>query len=235
MASIETYSGTGLLNHLEWVKNTLTSMHTFVNVVADEEHTPAQWYKLYYTTDSYLHLTTDSYFKCFAKNDSRNMNLTLFNLGNNSTTHNFEIVQSAKGDIMFRGNYNSSSLPSEGNFIFALCKCKHGVTGAESWCVLHPTNGDVNRAKYIAADDYRDAFYLFSTPGGSSGQEYWSGGYNPLIDQVLLEPLCAPSSSYIGENSYIVKFAKNAYYGDTIMGGKHYYFYNLFAMLDELT
>jgi hypothetical protein len=98
-----------------------------------------------------------------------------------------------------------------------------------------PTNAETNRVKYIVTDDYRDAFYLFSSPDNGSGQEYYSGGFNPLIDQVLLMPLCAPSSSYIGENSYFVKFAKNAYYGDTIMGGKHYYFHNMFAMLDELT
>ena len=233
MARIETYNGRGGTTLLEWMKDTLTDMHTFVDVIADEEHSPSQWYKLFYTNDSYLYLdASGQYFEIRAKNDTLGANHQLINAGTSGQGHPSEIVQSDKGDIMLRLAYNMNDIPGEGKFIFALCKCKHGITGAESWLVMKPRAQDINRLEYLVTDDYVDAKTISPSPTASTSSEYLAGGFNSAVNQTVLIPLCAPSSSYICENSFFVHLAKNAHYGDTLLNGKHYYFFNLFAMLD---
>lgn len=240
MARVETFSGTGLALK-EWLKDTLTDMHNFVKVEADPDN--GDWYDFYYTSDTYFrfYAKAGTNVSVTVKNDTAGINYELYSTSNASTNHVMEVVQSGKGDIFIRHSGDASVLESNSYFRFALCKCKNGITDAESWGIMVPWGNTTgagsnlyNMPKYFITDDFVNTSAVDPTDSDSGNDYYWyRGGFNPRINRVVLSPIMTPSSEYISVNSYEVDLAKTEHYGDTILGGKHYYFFRSFAMLDE--
>lgn len=239
MARIETFSGTGVALK-EWLKDTLTDMHNFVKVEEDTDN--GYWYDFYYTNDTYFRFyVTNNTIEVTVKNDTAGINYKIYNTSNGLQNQAVEVVQSGKGDIFIRHSGNATVLDSKLYFRFALCKCKNGITDVESWGIMVPWSTDTNNSgynmpKYFITDDFVETSTVDPTSGGGGTSYSWyRGGFNPRVNHVILSPIVTPSSEYISVNSYQVDVAKNEHYGDTILGGKHYYFFRSFAMLDELT
>ena len=241
MARVETFSGTGFALK-EWLKDTLTDMHNFVKVEEDTDN--GDLYDFYYTNDTYFRFkapNNGANVSVTVKNDTAGIDYEIYTTSSASTNHVMEVVQSGKGDIFIRHSGATDVLESTYYFRFALCKCKNGITDAESWGIMVPwgttySNSGYNMPKYFITDDFVDTSSVDAAGGGSGTYYYWyRGGFNPRINRVVLSPIVTPSSEYISVNSYQVDLAKNEHYGDTILGGKHYYFFRSFAMLDELT
>lgn len=225
------------------LKNYLVSIHTFVDVETDPEH--GYWHKLYFTNDSYIQINMDTsnsnnHFSIHVKNDTINLDLELFSGGYYHQQHRIEVVQSEKGDILLRAVGDSTILDATKYYCFSLCKCKHSLTSAEKWAVIVPWSTmnmspfyNYTSPRYIITDDYIDITTLAwrNDAGGTSSANQF--GYNDNARDVVLLPLWAPSSEYVCKNTYMVGLAKTPRYGDTVLGGKHYYFFDLIVMLDE--
>lgn len=244
MASVTllSHNGTEMRDAL---KNYLVSIHTFVDVETDPDN--GYWHKLYFTDDSYIQITMDSSgqnnkFSIHVKNDTINLDLELFQGGYYHQPHRIEVVQSEKGDILLRADSATTVLNATNKYRFSLCKCKHGITSDEKWAVIAPwsTEGsapyrEYTAPRYVITDDYMDIIQLAWNNGSGNSSSANLLGYNDYARGVVLLPLWAPSSEYVCENTYMVGVAKTQRYGDTVLGGKHYYFFDLIAMLDELT
>lgn len=244
MASVTllSHNGTDMRDAL---KNYLVSIHTFVDVETDPDN--GYWHKLYFTDDSYIQINMDSSnqnnrFSIYVKNDTINLNLKLFEGGYYHQTHLIEVVQSEKGDILLRADSVTNILSATNCYRFSLCKCKHGITSDEKWAVIAPWSSEgsssyrnYNAPRYIITDDYTDVTRLEWRNGSGNSSSANQSGYNDYARNVVLLPIWAPSSEYVCENTYMVGVAKIQRYGDTVLGGKHYYFFDLIAMLDELT
>lgn len=237
MARVETFSGTGFALK-EWLKDTLTDMHTFVKVEEDPDN--GYWYDFYYTNDTYFRFyVTNNTTSVTVKNDTAGIDYKIYDTSSGSQNHVVEVVQSGKGDIFMRHSGDADVLESTAYFRFALCKCKNGITDSESWGIMVPWESTYggsgyNMPKYFITDDFVDTHSVDPAGGGSGTNYQWyRGGFNPRLNRVVLSPIVTPSSEYISVNSYQVDLAKNEHYGDTILGGKHYYFFRSFAMLDE--
>lgn len=241
MARVETFSGTGFALK-EWLKDTLTDMHNFVKVEADPDN--GDWYDFYFTNDTYFRFyATNSTVSVTVKNDTAGIDYKIYDTSNASVNHVIEVVQSGKGDIFIRHSGDTNVLQSNWYFRFALCKCKNEITDVESWGIMVPWGNTAgsgvssyNMPKYFITDDFVETSTVDPNGGGSGNNYSWyRGGFNPRVNRIVLSPIVTLSSEYISVNSYEVDVAKNEHYGDTILGGKHYYFFRSFAMLDELT
>lgn len=217
----------------------LMQYHSFVRVETegDESDSHVTIKKLYYTENSYL--------KLWWKDNVTSINNVEFQMS--IVTPNFEFtniypvtygwdfyfkfIVSATGDISFL--CNTSELIDGEHYRFSLVKCKNGIADDEMWGVYLPISDRNYSVRCLALDDTTSATDNIIPISGSTSLEYHYSGWNVNAQMVLLMPLCATTSKYLSQNTFIMYFTPQKYYGDTVINGKHYYCVGLIAMFDE--
>ena len=219
----------------------LVQYHSFVReeTEGDESDSHVTIKKLYYTENSYLEL--------WWKDNVSTNNNTEFQMS--AVTPNFEyanicsavhgydfyfkFIVSATGDISLL--QDSAELVDGEDYKFSLVKCKNGLADDEMWGVYLPISEKNYSVKCLALDDTTSATDSISViaSGSTASSQYHYSGWNVNAQMVLLMPLCATTSKYLSQNTFIMYFTPQRFYGDTIIDEKHYYCVGLIAMLDE--
>lgn len=218
----------------------LVQYHSFVReeTEGDESDSHVTIKKLYYTENSYLKLWWKD--NVFTNNTEFQMSVATPNFELTNICHAvhgynfyFKFIVSATGDISFL--CDSTELIDGMDYRFSLVKCKNGVAGDEMWGVYLPNSDRDYSVRCLALDDTTsatDSIGVILSGSTVSTQNHYSG-WNVNAQMVLLMPLCATTSKYLSQNTFIMYFTPQRYYGDTVIDGKHYYCVGLIAMFDE--
>mgnify|MGYP007069895629 CR=1 FL=1 len=219
-----------------WLKEQLTTLHTFVKTEATETLE-----KLYFSESFYISLNKSSGAVRIVGDNGFAYTAYSFQSTYKQTA---QIIKSARGDIAVKITKNTvanqETMPDNGYLVFALLKCKHGNTGAQGYGVYVPDSTILNQSyniKYFVGDDSPStsstAVNSIKDAQDATTTKALCCGYNEIVSLVFLLPIFAVSSGYMSTETYIMQITPRMYFGQTQIGGKNYHCIGLLAMLDE--
>lgn len=229
-----------------FIKSVLLRAHDFVKtetVISESDNTQS-YENLYFTDNSYISIwqktgVSSSTKECEVFIVTPKLNISAFSL-THSNGCKLRAVTSQNGDVTVNAVGNGDVLVDGQYYMFALVKCKGALSGNELWGVQLPrttaiasTTPTDYTTKNLCTDDTSATPSAVYIQNSTSNQQFNTVGYNPEAKMVILEQISDVTSEYLSENTFLMKHTPRRYYGDTIIGGKHYYCEGLIAMLDE--
>lgn len=229
-----------------FIKSILLRAHDFVKtetVISESDNTQS-YENLYFTDNSYISIwqktgVSGTSKECEVFIVTPKLNISAFSL-THSNGCKLRAVTSQNGDVTVNAVGNSDVLVDGQYYMFALIKCKGALSGDELWGVQLPrttaiasTTPTDYTTKNLCTDDTSETPSAVYIQNSTSNQQFNTVGYNPEAKMVILEQISDVTSEFLSENTFLMKHTPRRYYGDTIIGGKHYYCEGLIAMLDE--
>jgi lipid-binding SYLF domain-containing protein len=229
-----------------FIKSVLLRAHDFVKtetVISESDNTQS-YENLYFTDNSYISIwqktgVSSNTKECEVFIVTPKLNISAFAL-THSNGCKLRVVTSQNGDVTVNAVGSSDVLVDGQYYMFALIKCKGALSGDELWGVQLPKTTAISSTtatdyttKNLCTDDTSETPSAVYIQNSTSSQQFNTVGYNPEAKMVILEQISDVTSEYLSENTFLMKHTPRRYYGDTIIGGKHYYCEGLIAMLDE--
>lgn len=150
-----------------------------------------------------------------------------------SGTFYYEIVKSAKGDVLVRTS--SLTIPDYQYAKFMIISSENQMTETTQPAIVVFSN-IAGTPNYIIDDTVTT---LTTTMGATSpnatsfNAQPFASVYNPVFELTIIVNLFAANTKFVAKNSYVMALTARPYQGNCIINDKSYYCCGFLAMLDE--
>lgn len=150
-----------------------------------------------------------------------------------SSTFYYEIIKSAKGDVLVRTS--SLTIPDYQYAKFMIISSENQMTETTQPAIAVFSN--IAGVPNYIIDDTVTALTTTvgaTTPNSSSfSTQPFASVYNPIFELTIIVNLFAANTKFVAKNSYVMALTARPYQGNCIINGKDYYCCGFLAMLDE--